>query len=443
MSTHDASEMGEVHPESDEGGHPLFPRPETETGPDRRKFDIIQLIRWLPDNTKEVCPKAWKGSELRSWEQVIDLYGGECTYQLVAQCGKSHRFTAWSEKLYFGSPAKRPFVERAAAPAPTPTSATPPHAVAPAAQPLTLQAMPANALNPVPYYALPPQPPPQPPPNNSAEMFGFLTMIVKLLLEQRAAPPPPPPPVTNPIEMMRELIPILQNGAGGQGSAKTLMQGIQFARELYLQNGGGAAKASRGGGDELGDIVSIAKALGAFKQAPSPAPAPALPPAPAAPAPAPAQAVPAGVDWAHVIRTNPSVRAELRALLAEEAPPAPAASSPVPVAPPAPPVAPTVPQAPPPAPPYPPPPAPVMPSPVRAPAPLGPPPEPPSLDPAAADQILSQLDPGLLDMLGEPGFRNTVAGVIPPEMMPTFDTLVVKNAARLAQNGPLATGDFS
>lgn len=95
--------------EQDLGGHPLFPRPETENGPDLRRFDHIQIHRWLSDGTKEVCPKVWRGNELRSWEQIIDLYGGECTYQLMAQCGKTHRFQAYSEKFYFSGPARKPF----------------------------------------------------------------------------------------------------------------------------------------------------------------------------------------------------------------------------------------------------------------------------------------------------------------------------------------------
>ncbi|UQA60432.1 hypothetical protein [Polyangium aurulentum] len=102
------------------------PRPETEAGPDPRKFDLIQIQRWLPDGTKEVCPKSWKGSELRSWQQIVDQYGGECTYQLWAQCGKTHRFQAYSDKMYFAVPARNSFFDdakRPHAPVPTPTPA--------------------------------------------------------------------------------------------------------------------------------------------------------------------------------------------------------------------------------------------------------------------------------------------------------------------------------
>lgn len=51
--------------EPDYGGHPLFPRAETETGPDLRKIDLIQIIRTYPGtNVTETCPYVWKGSEL-------------------------------------------------------------------------------------------------------------------------------------------------------------------------------------------------------------------------------------------------------------------------------------------------------------------------------------------------------------------------------------------
>ena len=89
---------------SDAGGHPLFPRPETATGPDTRKFDLIQIRRRGPDGKLEVCPKTFSGSELRSWEQIVEMYGGGCEYQLIAQCGKTHRFSAYSERISFHLP---------------------------------------------------------------------------------------------------------------------------------------------------------------------------------------------------------------------------------------------------------------------------------------------------------------------------------------------------
>jgi len=65
--------------------------------------------------TAQTEPKA-PAVELRSWQQIIDLYGGECRYQLFAQCGKTFRYTAKSEKLYFSGPALKPVGKRRSKP---------------------------------------------------------------------------------------------------------------------------------------------------------------------------------------------------------------------------------------------------------------------------------------------------------------------------------------
>jgi len=46
----------------------------------------------------EVCP------ELRSREQLINLYGGDGAYQLVALCNKTHRFSPESENHQLSVP---------------------------------------------------------------------------------------------------------------------------------------------------------------------------------------------------------------------------------------------------------------------------------------------------------------------------------------------------
>ena len=51
--------------------YPLFPR-----------FGRIQILPYLPDEMREVCPKELGGSELTSWNQIIDAFGGDATYQL-------------------------------------------------------------------------------------------------------------------------------------------------------------------------------------------------------------------------------------------------------------------------------------------------------------------------------------------------------------------------
>jgi hypothetical protein len=99
-----AREVGQLEPRS-WGGHPLFPRAATETGPDRRRFDLIRIMRHKPDGTKELCPKAWKGSELRSWAQIVEAYGGG-VYQLSAQCAHTHRYQAHTGKMPFDGPSK-------------------------------------------------------------------------------------------------------------------------------------------------------------------------------------------------------------------------------------------------------------------------------------------------------------------------------------------------
>ncbi|MDI1442381.1 hypothetical protein [Polyangium sp. 6x1] len=67
------------------------------------------------NGTVQTEPKA-PVAELRSWQQIIDLYGGECRYQLIAQCGKTFRYTAKSEKLYFSGPARKPLGKRRSKP---------------------------------------------------------------------------------------------------------------------------------------------------------------------------------------------------------------------------------------------------------------------------------------------------------------------------------------
>jgi hypothetical protein len=93
---------------SEWGGHPLFPRAETETGPDRRRFDIIHIQRTKADGSREVCPKAWRGADLRSWEQIVEAYGGG-VYQLTAQCSRTFRYQAHSDRVQLAGPSK-PFV---------------------------------------------------------------------------------------------------------------------------------------------------------------------------------------------------------------------------------------------------------------------------------------------------------------------------------------------
>ena len=100
----------EVEPhEKKSTGHPLFPRAMSETGPDNRRFDWIQVVRYLPDGTREVCPKRFRGSELTSWTQITDEFGGDATYQLGAQSEENNQYTAWSPRNYFAGPPRKSF----------------------------------------------------------------------------------------------------------------------------------------------------------------------------------------------------------------------------------------------------------------------------------------------------------------------------------------------
>jgi len=71
-------------------GHPLFPIPMDRVVTARRRFDLIQINRILPDKkTRETCPILFNGSDLRSWQQILDMFGGECYYQLQGVCSKN------------------------------------------------------------------------------------------------------------------------------------------------------------------------------------------------------------------------------------------------------------------------------------------------------------------------------------------------------------------
>jgi len=234
--------------EQDLGGHPLFPRPETEYGPDPRKFDNIHIHRWLPDGTKESCPKVWKGSQLRSLEQVVDMYGGECTYRFIAQCGKTHRFQAYSDMIPVAGPARKPFHNETKRVGETP---------APAQQP---------------------QPQPQQAGLDMTMLFKFMlereahaserqaeremrtaenqTRMQEMFMRMALDRPAPP----NPYEGMREMMQLMQTMNNQQtqaatpkdsDSVKMLERGIAMGKEMV---------GSEGGGDEIpwGAVISAA-----------------------------------------------------------------------------------------------------------------------------------------------------------------------------------------
>ena len=180
-------------------------------------------------------------------------------------------------------------------------------------------------------------------------------------------------------------MPILQAGGGANNSAKTLMQGIQLAREMYK---GGTGRASGGGGDDLGDLAGIFKLIGTLKGTQA-----APPPAPAAQPAAPAVLNPSAI--LRTVLADPSLRAQLRAALADE--PAPHA-------------------------------APASAAATAAVPPAAPPPTP---APAETPADLVNLDPETRELLEQPEFRDLVSAMLPEEARGSFEVVVAQNAARL------------
>ncbi|MDC3958556.1 hypothetical protein KEG38_32170 [Polyangium jinanense] len=176
----------------DYGGHPLFPRPETESGPDLRRFDIIQLHRWYgPKNEYyERCPRDFLGSELRNLEQIVEMFGGQCTYQAVAKCSKTHRYQAHSEKWYVDGPPRKPFYEEARRTPPTQPDPNAPHGQGPWGQPPGAPPWGPHA-GPYPgyppHYYPPPPPAPPPPQQQSMDILGLMQLLLDRDAKTRAA----------------------------------------------------------------------------------------------------------------------------------------------------------------------------------------------------------------------------------------------------------------
>lgn len=262
---HDATTQSNSESDKEDwGGHPLFGRADTETGPDRRKFDRIQLIRYHADGTREVAPKTWKGSELHSWQQILDEYGGESTYQLVAQCGKTHQYSAWSEKWYFASPPRKPMGTGPGGGAFRQETPQAQVQQAPQAQPMAM--------------------------NTQDLLLQMNLAFVKMFMEKQAAPQQSTAELLHGvaallnglnrgpsgIEMVKEMMPLMH---GGERTSRTFMQGIDFARDL-IKNAPAEAAPSKS--DDLSTMMELAKVFTALRPASSPAPAaPAQTPAPA------------------------------------------------------------------------------------------------------------------------------------------------------------------
>ncbi len=290
------------------GGHPLFPRAEHETGPDKRRIELIHIERLKEDNTWETCPRVFRAMELRSWHDVVERFGGG-TYRARAQSAKNYQWQGSSERKEFSGIPSKPFVEepkRAANlnAAPQPINAAPLPQVAPiaanvgngGAPPQSWNVFGANGQEGPIWLAMMlkmmdrPAPPPPPPPDNSVlvAMINANAMRDKASMEQSAMlmrammdrpAPPQPPPTVGPLEMIRELTPILQSNTG----PSQLREGIEIAKTLMQQNGPSAPAQQE---DFASTFATIMRTL-------SPTTIPGFPPSlPAAPEP-PRQPMPA------------------------------------------------------------------------------------------------------------------------------------------------------
>ena len=293
------------------GGHPLFPRAETETGPDRRKFDIIHVQRYKSDGTREICPKAWRGSDLRSWEQIVEAYGGG-TYQLISQCSRTFRYQAFSEKVHFGSPSK-PFREvvQSEPRAPIHEMAPEPVQHAPAAHHAPMGAAPMHPAPMHPAYAQPapypyPYPPAAPPPaaSGNSEMLALVRAIIesssskenalmRALLDR--------PKDTGSLEVVREIVPLIQGGANG---TLALMKGVELARGLIAPGNQAPSMSAETDLALLGQVLRMiapTPTAPAAPAAPQAAAAPAAPSAPPATMAPPPGVAPPGWTWAYTM----------------------------------------------------------------------------------------------------------------------------------------------
>lgn len=286
------------------GGHPLFPRAETETGPDRRKFDLIHIQRVRSDGTRDICPKAWRGADLRSWEQIFEAYGGG-TYQLTAQCSRTFRYQAWGEKVHLSGPSK-PFGEviqsENRAPVHEQISAVNSHHVAPAhpAAPMHQAPIQPGYPPPAPYpYAYPP---PAPAAGN-AETLALIravlesnnaekTTLMRALLERSGKE-------TGSLDVVREILPMMQGIHGGNGT-QALLQGVELARGLIGPGNMApvAAPAPARAEDDLALLGQVLRMIAPTAAIPAAAPTTPASAPPATMTPPPA-AAPPGWAWAY------------------------------------------------------------------------------------------------------------------------------------------------
>jgi hypothetical protein len=316
--------------DSNEGlGHPLFPRGEHETGPDKRRIDLLQIDRLREDGTLEHCPRYFKSSEIRSWQDIVERFGGG-SYRLRALCGKTYQFQGSTERREFFGPPTRPMAEdtrsgqkaagRAeiapALPTSTPSPAqpapvapgwppsngwpwgAPQNGISPEILALLMKSMERSATSPQdPIMAI-----------LLKGMMDQQATIMKVAFDRPAAP--------NPLETLQHLKPLLESTNG----VAQLIKGVELAKSLH---GSSPAAAPDQGEDMLSMITQMFSKL-------APTAASALPAAPPLPAPPLVAALPDRTVIRTIVR-DPELRKQLLDELREQAERAP---RPAPTAPP-------------------------------------------------------------------------------------------------------------
>lgn len=331
------SEIDPTEPQdSAEGhGHPLFPRGEHETGPDKRRIDLIQVDRMREDGTLEHCPRHFKASEIRSWQDIVDRFGGG-SYRLRALCGKTYQFQGSTERREFFGPAARPLAEDARSGQKSPAQQPTPAAAMPAQQP--------PASTPAGWPPPPPAGWPWMMPNN--QNGGIAPEVLALLMKSMERPATSPqdqimaivlkgmldqqtalvkmmfdrPATPSPLDALQQIKPLLDNTNG----VEQLLKGVELAKSLHSSSPAAADQ----GEDVLTMITSMLQKL-------APPASPPPPPAPPPPPPAlPAAPMVTDRTMLQTIVQDPALRRQFLEMMREEAERARSSTTPASVAPP-------------------------------------------------------------------------------------------------------------
>ena len=266
-------------------GHPLFPRGEHETGPDKRRIDLIQVDRTRDDGTLEHCPRYFKASEIRSWQDIVERFGGGA-YRLRALCGKTYQFQGSTDRREFFGPPARPMADDTRSgqkqPARAEAAAAPATAQPPGAQPMAPGwpspngwpwVAPQNGISPeILALLMKSMERPATGPQDTIMaivlkgMMDQQTTVMKAAFERPTAP--------NPLESLQHIKPLLENTSG----VAQFIKGVELAKSLQA-----TAPAADQGEDMLTMITQMIQKLAPVASTAPPALAAAPPPPPPPP----------------------------------------------------------------------------------------------------------------------------------------------------------------